>query len=400
MRNILHTKTIPSILLLAALWTSLSTSAQNKTASQNKEATQKNKTVSQNKTASAPISEKVLMDSTKGLKDFFAGRYPMGVAVSPQSIRGRDVPLILKEFNSITAENAMKPGPIHPEENRWNWRDADSIVAFAERNGLKVRGHVLLWHEQTPDWFFKDEAGNDVSKEVLENRLKNHIHTIVKRYKGKIYAWDVVNEVVDDDSSRILRAQSPWVRIGGEDILVKAFQFAHEADPDALLFYNDYNAVYPEKRIRICSLLSNLLAKGAPIHGMGMQGHWNIFHPTAKDLEDALRDYSNLGLQIQITELDVSIYQWEKERRNRRPDESDRFTPELEQQQRALYKMAFSLFKKYEKHITGITFWNITDRGTWLDQYPVPGRKNYPLLFDTQGKRKKAYYDVVETLRE
>ncbi|HYG19790.1 MAG TPA: endo-1,4-beta-xylanase [Ohtaekwangia sp.] len=340
-------------------------------------------------------AQTVQQDTTKGLKDFYQAYFPIGVAVSTRSFNEPERTLILKHFNSITAENVMKPGPIHPEENTYNWENADKIVAFAQANGLKVRGHTLAWHQQTGDWFFKDAAGKKVTKEVLLRRLKDHITTVVGRYKGKIYAWDVVNEAIDDNPKNVLR-NSLWYEICGDDFIVKAFEYAHAADPEALLFYNDYNAVRPEKTERICTLLKKLIDAKVPIHGMGIQGHWSIFEPSEKDLRSALDKYASLGLKIQITELDVSVYPWEKADREKKPGESDAFTAEAEQKQLEQYTMVFKVFRDYKPVITGVTFWNISDRYSWLDFYPVKGRKNYPLLFDQSLKPKKAYWEVVK----
>jgi endo-1,4-beta-xylanase len=333
-------------------------------------------------------------DTTRGLKDFYHDYFPIGVAVSPRSFEGAEGKLMLKHFNSVTPENAMKPGPIHPEENRYFWKDADAIVDFAQQHNLKVRGHTLCWHQQTADWFFKDSKGNKVTKDILLKRLQDHINTVVGRYKGKIYAWDVVNEAIDDNAENLLR-NSLWYEICGEDFIVKAFEFAHAADPEAILFYNDYNTERPEKRERIYQLLKKLIAKKVPIHGVGLQGHWSIYEPSQNELREAIRQFSSLGLKIQITELDVSIYPWEKFDRARKDGESDAFTAELEQKQIDQYKMFFGVFRENKQVITGITFWNISDRYTWLDYYPVRGRKNYPLLFDQQLKPKRAYWEVV-----
>lgn len=335
---------------------------------------------------------------SKGLKDYYKDYFPVGVAVSVRDITGPDTTLILQQFNSLTPENAMKMGPIHPEEGRYNWKDADAIVDFATAHGLRIRGHNLCWHEQTPPWLFKDAQGNDVSKEVLLQRLKDHITTVVSRYKGRIYAWDVVNEAVADnggpDNTQILR-NSPWYRICGDEFIAKAFEYAHAADPHAQLFYNDYNTERPEKRQRIYHLLKKLLDAGVPITGVGIQGHWSIFEPSPDDLRASIDLFSSLGLKVQITELDISVYPWEKERRALRPGESDAYTPQLQQQQADQYRKVFSVLREYKGKITGLTFWNISDKHTWLDDYPVRGRKNYPLLFDTAGQPKKAYWEVV-----
>ena len=333
--------------------------------------------------------------AAKGLKDYYKAYFPVGVAVSPAGLKGAEGELIKQQFNSVTPENTMKMGPIHPEENRYNWRDADEIVQFAQDNKLRVRGHNLLWHEQTPKWLFKNADGTSVSKEVLLRRLKDHIDTVVKRYKGKIYAWDVVNEAIADNPKEFLR-NSEWYKICGEDFIAKAFEYAHAADPKAVLFYNDYNTERPEKRARIIRLLKQLKDAKVPIDAVGLQGHWSLQEPTEPELRAALDQYKALGLKIQITELDVSIYPWEKDRRAKRPGESDAYTPELEQKQAAQYKMFFKVFRDYKDVLTGVTFWNISDKYTWLDTYPVADRKNYPLLFDQQQQPKKAFYEVVK----
>lgn len=333
--------------------------------------------------------------SLKGLKDYYKDYFPVGVAVSPDSLLGQDHLLILEQFNSLTAENAMKMGPIHPEEDLYYWKDADRIVDFAQLHALKIRGHTLCWHEQTPEWLFSDDKGNEVSREVLLQRLNEHITTVVDRYKGRIYAWDVVNEAIDDDNTKFLR-DTPWSRICGEEFIGKAFEYARLADPLALLFYNDYNTERPGKRERVLRLLRQLLDAGTPIDGLGIQAHWSIYEPSEKDLRETIEIFSSLGLPIQITELDISIYPHEAARRSRWPGEPAFFTPQLEQQQIEQYKKVFSILREYKDSITGLTFWNVSDRTTWLDWFPVRGRKNYPLLFDVHGMPKKAYWEVVD----
>ena len=333
-------------------------------------------------------------DPAKGLKDYYTSYFPMGVAIRPQSVTGPEAALIVKHFESVTAENAMKMGPIHPKENEFFWKDADAIVDFAASNKLKIRGHTLCWHNQTPSWLFKDEKGNDVTKDVLLKRLKDHITTVVSRYKGKVYTWDVVNEVIDDDDSKYFR-ESPWYKICGEEFVEKAFEYAHEADPNALLFYNDYNTESAGKRDRIYKMLKVLLDKKIPIHGVGLQAHWSIFSPTEQELRQSIEKFSSLGLQVQFTELDISVYPSEHSRRERRADESDSFTPEMESKQIKQYEMAFKVFREYKDKITSVTFWNVSDKSSWLDNFPVRGRKNYPLLFDQDLKPKKVFWEVV-----
>ena len=333
---------------------------------------------------------------TKGLKDYYADYFTMGVAVGILSIKDSDqARLIVQQFASITPENAMKMGPIHPHENQYYWKDADAIVAFAQLHHLKVRGHNLCWHQQTPKWFFTDSiTGKLVTKTVLLQRLKEHITAVVSRYKGKIYAWDVVNEAIDDNPNNYLR-NSLFYQICGEDFIAKAFEYAHAADPDAILFYNDYNTERKEKTDRIYTLLKSLRDKAVPINGIGLQGHWSVFEPSAQELEYTIQRFAALGIKIQVTEMDVSVYPWEKNQRARTAADVDTFTPEREQLQINKYQQLFSVFRKYPQYITGITFWNVSDKNTWLDDYPVKGRKNYPLLFNTQLQPKKAFWELV-----
>ncbi len=334
--------------------------------------------------------------STKGLKDYYTGYFPVGVAVSPFALKTEEADLIKREFNSMTAENAMKMGPIHPKEDEYFWTHADSIVAFAQRNKMKLRGHTLCWHNQTPKWMFTDAKGDTVSREVLLQRLKDHITTVVSRYKGKIYAWDVVNEVISDKTDEFYR-KSAWYKICGEDYIAMAFKYAHEADRDALLFYNDYNEIDPIKREKILKLITDLKKAGIPIHGVGLQAHWAVTEPTWSQLENTLSRFSASGLELHITELDISVYPKEHSARERRAEDYDTsFTIEKEQKQTEAYKMCFELFRKYKDNITSVTFWNISDRRSWLDNFPVKDRKDYPLLFDKELKPKKVYQEVIK----
>jgi endo-1,4-beta-xylanase len=331
----------------------------------------------------------------KGLKDYYVDYFSVGVAVSPRALQGAEAELIKKHFNSLTAENAMKMGPIHPEENRYAWEGGDKIAAFAKENNMKLRGHTLCWHNQTPKWLFVDAQGKNVTKEVLLKRLQDHITAVVSRYKGTIYAWDVVNEAIDDASDKFYR-ESLWYTICGEEYIAKAFEYAHEADPDALLFYNDYNTESATKRENIYKMVKKLIDAKVPIHGVGLQGHWSVFGPNEEEIKASIDKFAALGLKVQITELDVSIYASEHSRRDRRPNEPHQFTPELEQKQIEQYKMAFKVFREKKSSLTGITFWNVSDKTSWLDNFPVQGRKNYPLLFDVNLQPKKAYWEVVK----
>jgi endo-1,4-beta-xylanase len=331
----------------------------------------------------------------KGLKDYYKSFFPIGAAVTPLQLEdSAQRAFILKHFNSLTAENVMKMAPVHPEENRYYWAGADAIVEFARKNSLRVRGHTLCWHNQVPDWMFINRDGSRVSKEVLLERLKEHIYAVVGRYKGKIYAWDVVNEAISDNPKEFLR-NSLWYQICGEDFIVKAFEFAHDADPGALLFYNDYNTESPDKRERIYLLLKKLKDAHVPLDGVGLQGHWSIQSPSQEMLSSSIDRFASLGLKVQVTELDVSVYPdgglGEKSAETGLPG----FTTGLEELQADQYSKLFSVFRSKGGKLNGITFWNLSDRYSWLDNFPVRGRKNFPLLFDRDLQPKKAYWKVV-----
>src|SRR5207248_2748556 len=288
-----------------------------------------------------------------------------------------------------------KMAPIHPEENRYSWDNADAIVAFAQLNGFRVRGHCLCWHNQTPPWLFKDSAGKTVTKEVLLQRLNDHITTVVSRYKGKVYAWDVVNEAISDKAGEYLRP-SMWYQVCGEDYIARAFEYAHAADPKAVLFYNDYNEINSIKRDKIYKLVKSLKDAGVPIGGVGLQGYWAINEPSRGQLDSTLKKFSDLGLKVQITELDISVYPKEHNAREKKPEDADTtFSEQKENKQIEQYKMCFEVFRKYRHVISGVTFWNVSDRHSWLDNFPVRGRKDYPLLFDKNLQPKKAFREVV-----
>ena len=331
----------------------------------------------------------------KGLKDYYKNYFPIGVAVSPQLFDDTSsAALITTHFSSMTPENVMKMGPIHPEENRYNWEPADKIVDFAQKNGLLLRGHTLCWHNQTPHWFFKKDD-KTVTKEELLTRLKQHITDVVTRYKGKVYAWDVVNEAVPDGSDKLYR-ETEFYKIIGEEYLERAFEYAHAADPNAKLFYNDYNTENPSKRERIYQLVKKLKDKGVPVHGIGLQGHWSIYEPSAEALEASIIKFASLGLELHFTEVDVSVYAKQHERSTEPFKGKAEFTPDMNEKQAAHYKMLFEIFRKHKDKITSVTFWNLSDKRSWLDNFPIKNRKDFPLLFDGDFKPKKAFWEVVK----
>lgn len=323
------------------------------------------------------------------LHEAYADHFLIGAAVNPWAIRNQEG-LLAHHVNSITAENEMKFERLHPEPNRYTFEQADELVAFAKKHGMKMRGHTLVWHNQTTDWLFEDEAGNLVDKETLFARTKEHIHTVVGRYKDAIYTWDVVNEVIADEGDQLLR-QSKWTDITGDEFIARAFHYAHEADPEAQLYYNDYNESLPHKREKIYTLLKSLLDQGVPVHGMGMQAHWNIYGPSVDDIRAAIERYASLGLRLQLTELDVSMFAHD----DRRTDLKEP-TAEMLRLQEARYEEIFKLLVEYRDVIDGVTFWGIADDFTWLDDFPVRGRKNWPFVFDTQQHTKSSFWKLIE----
>ena len=243
----------------------------------------------------------------------------------------------------------MKPQPTEPVEGQWNWENADKIANFARANKIGLRGHCLVWHAQTPDWMFHDEKGNLVSKEVLFERMRKHIHTIVNRYKDVVYAWDVVNEAMTDDpKAEVPYRQSLYYKIAGDEFIKKAFEYAHEADPKALLFYNDYNETNPAKRDRIYNMVKSMKAEGIPISGIGMQGHYNTLSPTEDEFRKAIELYSQVVDNIHITELDVRINTREQggQLSVNQDNRTLELTPEADEAQVAQYDMLFRVLRE------------------------------------------------------
>lgn len=318
-------------------------------------------------------------------KDYF----PIGAAVSYRSIRTHQ-DLLLRHFCSLTPSNEMKFSSVHPAEDSYQFFFADSIVDFAKSNGMLVRGHTLIWHQQTPEWVFIGPDGGPASRELLLARMKEHIEAVVSRYRGKVYCWDVVNEAVSDKGPEYLRP-SKWLQIIGPDYIEKAFEYAHAADPDALLFYNDYNEIARPKRERIVQLVTELRQRGIPIHGVGLQGHWNIYRPTLDEIREALDEYAGLGLTLQITELDMSVFASGDDRTDLVEPTSEMMALQAER-----YEKLFELFREYRGVISGVTLWGIADDDTWLHNFPVKGRRDWPLLFDSRHRPKQSFYRIVD----
>ena len=324
--------------------------------------------------------------------------------------------IISKEFNTITAENCMKPLFLLDQNGNYNFEESDKFVDYAIKNNLTIVGHTLVWKNSAPEWFFKDENGNTISREILILRLKDYIKTVVSRYKGKISYWDVVNEAVDvfksdDNKSYAALKPSPWYNIIGEDYIKIAFEAAHDADPNCKLIYNDYNMYQSEKTDFIIDMVNSLRSEGVPIHGIGSQGHMFLNHPNLDKVEYWLRKISDANIPLHITELDVSVLPnaW----KHRGASVEDRFDLAQEynpypnyipsdklKQQAKRYKSLFKLFLKYSHAIERVTFWGVWDGNSWRNYLPMKGRTDYPLLFDRSFKPKPAYFTLRDLVRK
>lgn len=351
------------------------------------------------------------------LADAYKDAFMIGTAVNNAIVSGRDKAsqqVVIREFNSITAENVMKAGPINPEPGVWNFAPADALVDFGEEHDLFIVGHTLVWHNQTPSWFFMDEAGNPNTPEQQEERMRSHIEVVAGRYAGRVHAWDVVNEVIDNDGSY---RPTTWVNgIGNGDELVKlAFKYAEEYAPDTELYYNDFNAWRPGKRDGIVRMVKMLQEEGIRIDGIGIQGHWGLNYPKNEYIEDAIDAYAALGVKVMITELDIDVlpltkegqiigsvmsdpqFQLEEFKEFLDPY-ADGLPDDVERQLAERYAELFEIFYRKRDKIDRITFWGVQDGMSWKNNYPVPGRTNYPLLFDRERQPKPSVEAVLRIL--
>lgn len=355
--------------------------------------------------AVAALSVSAVAEPT--LKEAYKGAFVIGAALNAGEITGRDSKadaIVLTQFNAISPENDLKWERIHPVPGGYNFELADQYVAFGQTNHLYTVGHVLLWHGQTPSWVFEDKDGKQITKDELYERLRAHIFTVVGRYKGKIKAWDVINEVVGDDGKM---RQSPWYTIGGEEIYVKAFQWAHQADPKAELTYNDYNIENPGKRDEALALVKRLKAAGAPITTVGIQGHYTLVEADLKLLDEAITAFSQLGVKVAITELDIDVLP--RPNMGATADINLKFAsdpkynpyvdglPETVQNQLTQrYREVFAIALKHKDVVSRITLWGVTDGDSWHNGWPIPGRTAYSLLFDRAGAAKPAVDAIVK----
>ena len=329
--------------------------------------------------------------SATGLKDAYKDYFSIGVAVNMQNITNPEqIAIIKKDFNSITAENDMKPQPTEPAYGQFNWENADKIANFCRSNGIKLRGHCLMWHAQIGKWMYQDEKGNLVSKEKLFQNMKHHITAIMERYKDVVYAWDVVNEAISDGGRPVMGQKpspyrnSPLYQIAGDEFIKKAFIYAREADPNVLLFYNDYNAADPQKRDRIYNMVKSMKEEGVPIDGIGMQGHYNIYGPSMEDVDAALTKYSTIVKHIHITELDIRANEEMGGHLNFSREAGD-ISQTVKLLQEDQYTRLFKILRKHKDVVDNVTFWNLSDRDSWV------GVRNYPLPYDENYKPKRVY---------
>ena len=340
------------------------------------------------------------------LKDAFHDSFHIGAALNEAQFTEEDAlgaALVKQQFNSITPENVLKWERVHPKPSVYDFDLPDRYVAFGEKNHMRVIGHTLVWHSQTPAWVFQDEQGKPLTRDALLARMHDHIRTVVGRYKGRIAGWDVVNEALNEDGT--LR-QSSWLKIIGEDYMVKAFEFAHEADPQAELYYNDYSLENDAKRNGAVDLIRKLQAEGVPVAAIGLQGHLKMDSPSAEQEDATITTFAALRIKVNITELDIDMLPRATRQTGADVALKAESGPALnpyatglpDAVQRALAKRYADLFGVYLKHrgeIDRVTFWGVTDRDSWLNDWPVKGRSSYPLLFDRDGRPKPAFDAVI-----
>lgn len=341
------------------------------------------------------------------LKAAYQHDFLVGVAVNEKQFADQDQrggPIIKAQFDSISPENALKWASVHPAPGVYDFTNADRYVAFGESNHLVIIGHTLVWHHQTPRWVFQDTNGNPVAREVLLERLHDHIQTVMGRYQGRIKGWDVVNEALGEDGK--LR-KSNWQKIIGDDFIERAFRYAHQADPNAELYYNDFSLENEPKRQGAIALIKKLKSEGIPVTAVGLQGHFKMDWPTVAEEDATISDFAKLGVKVMITELDVDVVR--ATQGNRTADieanaqrvaganiYSNGLPADVQQALAKRYADLFGVFLKHRDAVERVTFWGVTDADSWLNTW---GRKNHPLLFDRDGRPKPAFQAVIKTAR-
>ena len=344
-----------------------------------------------------------------GLKDAVRDKFLIGTAVTDAQVSGKDpeaVQLISRHFNSIVAENCMKSEVIHPEENRYDFTQADRFVDFGQKHNMTIIGHCLIWHSQCAAWFFTDKEGKTVSPEVLKLRMKDHIYTVMRHFKGKVKGWDVVNEAIVEDGSY---RKSKFYEILGEEFILLAFQYAHEADPDAELYYNDYGMNVKGRRDGVIRLIRKLKEKGLRIDAVGMQGHMGMDYPRISDFEESMLAYAREGVKVMITEWDMSALPTASQSANISDKVEyqaslnpypDRLPEDVSKKWNERMKSFFNLFEKHADIVTRVTAWGVTDGNSWKNDFPIKGRHDYPLLFDRDYQPKPFVKEIIKEAKQ
>jgi endo-1,4-beta-xylanase len=328
------------------------------------------------------------------LKDVFKKNFLIGASVSYDQISGKDanvISIIKSQFNSITPENCLKWDSVHPEPDVYNFQQADRLIEFGEKNKMFIVGHILIDQEQVPGWVFQDANGNKVDRDTLLKRIQEHISTVVGRYKGRINAWHVINEPIGRDGKIV---NTKWFDIIGEDYIQKAFEYAHQADPNVELYYNGHDMLTKEATDSIVRLVGDIKSKGGRIDGIGVQAHWKLEYPTLNDIEAGIVNLTQAGVKIMITEMDITVLPRDGKELNPYPNA---LPDEMQEKLAKRYAELFSIFCKYADKIDRINFWGVHDGQSWLNNWPIKGRTDYPLLFDRNYQPKPAFFAVIKT---
>ena len=353
---------------------------------------------------SLALAGNALAGQAAGLAEAWRRHFRIGVAMSNQMLDrdgGPDLDIIARDFNSVTAENAMKWGEIQPDGVNWRWQRADQLVNFAAKHNMHVLGHTLVWHSQVPRSLFTGADGAPLARAGLLGRMEEHINAMVGRYKGRVHTWDVVNEAIDEGKGW---RTSQWQRIIGDDYMEQAFRMARKADPAARLLYNDYNMHNPAKREFLVKVLRDYLDRGVPIDGIGLQGHLGLTYPDMEEWERSIATYAGMGLEVHVTELDVDVLPGpntgaEISNRGTYSAELDPYKAglpdEVQEKLADRYEQIFRILLRYRERVERVTFWGLHDGMSWKNGFPIAGRTNYPLLFDREMKPKPAYHRLM-----
>jgi len=336
------------------------------------------------------------------LMDGFRNSFAVGAAIPGAELNRAERRLLFANFNTVTPENCMKPASLQPREGRFRFAKADALVEMAQANGLAVNAHALLWHNQCPDWFFND-GGRPAGRELVLQRMRAHIAAVAGHFAGKVQSWDVVNEAIDDQDEYLRK--SKWLNSIGEDFIAEAFITARKADPQAKLFYNDYNIERQPKRDKALRLIRDLKQRGAPIQGIGIQGHWKLDHIPFQDIEDAILAFHAEGMQVAITELDIDVGKRKTDgadvgrlERVRADLYANSLPDDVQLRLADQYAQLFALFLKHRDKISRVTFWGLHDGRSWLNYWPLK-RTNHPLLWDRALQGKPALSVVLALTR-